>query len=60
MYLTKNLMVFMNHTFYRMSEKVVHSIGWLPFYRLACILWIPRLHNAFYRMHKFLELVHVQ
>ena len=36
-------------------EKVAHSIEWIPFYRLARILGIPRLRNAFYRMHKFLD-----
>ena len=36
-------------------EKFAHSIERLPFYRLACILRIPRLRNAFYRMCKFLD-----
>ena len=29
-------------------KKIAHSIEWLLFYRLACILRIPRLLNAFY------------
>ena len=53
---------FIKSIFHRMCSsccgsfyRVVHSIEWFPFYRLACILWIPWLHKAFYRMCKFLE-----
>ena len=28
-----------------------------PFYRMECILGIPRLRSTFYRMHRFLESV---
>ena len=36
-------------------ECVAHSIECAPFYRMAGILGIPRMRNAFYRMRKFLE-----
>ena len=28
---------------------------WVPFYKMACILGIPRLCSAFYRLRRFLE-----
>ena len=34
---------------------VVHAILSCTFYTMAGILWIPKLCNAFYGMHNFLE-----